>query len=205
MIVRSFKLAGSFVKRFFINPPIPKNEDGRVMVHIGCGEMNDHRYINVDARPLAHVHHVTKNIDDLWFFPNKSVDLVYMCHAMEHFDRRQVIGVIDEVFRVLKVGGIFRVSVPNFDMILKIYQENNNNIDLILAPLFGGQDYAFNYHYNAFNERSLSALFLGRRFSSTRIWDPKQSSEYSFDDWASKEITVGGVGYPISLNIEAVK
>jgi len=199
------KVKKSMLKRMIINPTLPKNKDGRVLVHVGCGDMNDSRYVNVDARPLAHVHHITKNIDDLWFLPNNSVDLIYMCHVLEHFDRKKVQDVTIESFRVLKKNGIFRISVPDFDTIVKIYQETDGNIERILAPLFGGQDYAFNYHYNAFNKNSLSKLFLENGFSEVRSWSPNKINEHTFDDWADKKIEINQTKYGISLNLEAIK
>ena len=35
---------------------MPANADGKVLVHIGCGELNDARYVNVDKRKLRHIH-----------------------------------------------------------------------------------------------------------------------------------------------------
>ena len=96
------KITKSMAKRFFIKPKLPKNKDGKVMVHIGCGEINDCRYVNVDARPLEHVHYVTKDVDNLNFLASNSIDLVYMCHTLEHFDRKKVRKVMAEVFRTLK-------------------------------------------------------------------------------------------------------
>lgn len=62
---------------------MPKNSDGKVLVHIGCGEKDAPGFINVDARPLAHVQVVTDDITSLADFETGAVDLVYMCHVLE--------------------------------------------------------------------------------------------------------------------------
>ena len=43
-------------KRLFIKPKLPVNSDGKVLVHLGCGDVNSPEFINVDARPAPHVH-----------------------------------------------------------------------------------------------------------------------------------------------------
>ncbi|MHC4105417.1 MAG: hypothetical protein ACYSR9_10785, partial [Planctomycetota bacterium] len=53
---RRLKLQMSMVKRQIVKPSLPKNSDGKVLIHVGCGKTNSPEFINVDARPLAHVH-----------------------------------------------------------------------------------------------------------------------------------------------------
>ncbi len=81
------KLRLSFAKRRLVKPSLPKNRNGKVLVHIGCGEKNSPEFINVDARPFAHVHIVTDDITSLSDFSNGTVDLVYMCQILEHIKR----------------------------------------------------------------------------------------------------------------------
>lgn len=39
---------------------LPATSDGKRLLHVGCGEVNSQEYINPDARPLPHVHTVSK-------------------------------------------------------------------------------------------------------------------------------------------------
>lgn len=185
-------------------PPLPKNPDGKVLVHIGCGELNDSRYINIDARSMPHVHHVTQSLE-LSQFDSSSVDLIYSCHVLEHLSYRNLSSTISNWFSRLKPGGILRISVPSFDAIIEIYSDQGKSIDAIKLPLLGGQDYDFNYHNSIFNYSCLTELLRRCGFTNIRQWDPKSASYYNFDDWAGKKFIVGGKEYQISLNLEAVK
>ena len=123
-----------------INPfkpePIIQNINSSIYLHLGCGEYNLPGYINIDALSYPHIHYV-RPIDDLSIFETNSVDLIYASHCLEHFSYSQVSQVLSEWYRVLKVGGILRLSVPDFDLLLKIYTENGNDLENIIMPLMG--------------------------------------------------------------------
>lgn len=186
------------------SPSFPKNSDGKVLVHIGCGELNDPRYINIDARSMPHVHYVSQSLK-LDQFSHGSVDLIYACHVLEHVSHRNIILTISNWRNCLKKDGILRLSVPDFDAIVKIYRDEKENIDAIKLPLMGGQEYAFNFHFAIFNQAYLNQLLKCCGFSIIRTWDPKTALYYNFDDWANRPFVVGNKEYKISLNLEAVK
>lgn len=192
------------VVRSVKSPLLPDNPDGRVLVHIGCGELNDPRYINIDARSMPHIHYVTRDLK-IDQFPPDSIDLVYACHVVEHLSHWKLLPILSNWFSRLKYGGILRVSVPNFDAIIEIYQDQGKNIEAIKLPLLGGQEHDFNYHNAIFNYKYLYDLLQSCGFTTIREWDPKSASYYNFDDWAGKKFIVGGKEYQISLNLEAIK
>lgn len=184
---------------------IPVNGDGSVRIHVGCGDVVAAGFINVDARPLPHVHFVKHDISSLPMFSNEYADLVYMCHVLEHVTHLELPKVLAEARRILKPGGVLRLSVPDFERILEIYRATGNSIPEIEQPLMGGQAYGENFHRSVFNERHLTGLLLAAGFSSTRPWSPERCKYHDFEDWASRPLVVGGKAYPISLNIEAVR
>lgn len=192
------------VVRAIKSPFFPKNADGKILVHIGCGELNDSRYINIDARSMPHVHYVTQSLELNQFSPG-SVDLIYACHVLEHLSHRNIFSILSNWFSCLKPGGILRLAVPNFDAIIEIYQDQGKNIDTIKLPLLGGQEYDFNYHKSVFNHRYLYDLLKNCGFIIIKEWDPKSAPYYSFDDWAGRAFIAGGKEYQLSLNLEAVK
>jgi SAM-dependent methyltransferase len=192
------------IVRAFAAPPLPKNPDGKVLVHIGCGELNDARYVNLDARSMPHVHHVTQSLD-LEDFPQDSIDLIYACHVLEHVSHRQLPSTLSNWFSRLKHGGILRLSVPDFDVIVEIYQDQGENINAIKLPLFGGQEYDFNYHNSVFNHGYLHDLLKDCGFAAVRVWEPGSAVYYDFDDWAKAKFELNDKQYKISLNLEAVK
>lgn len=173
-------------------------------LHLGCGEYNLPGYINIDALSYPHVHYV-RPIDDLSIFEKNSANLIYASHCLEHFQYSRVPQVLSEWYRVLKSNGILRLSVPDFDLLLKVYSENGNDLESIIMPLMGEQDYQYNYHMAIFNYGYLENLLLKTGFHTVRKWQPYTSKDTSLSDWSSRSIRINKKEYPISLNIEAVK
>ncbi|PSB22027.1 methyltransferase domain-containing protein [Phormidesmis priestleyi ULC007] len=191
-------------KRQFFRPAFPNVQDGSINLHLGCGSVDHPDFINVDGLPAPHIHYV-RAINDLSPFKTESVDLIYASHCLEHFSHLHVPQVLDEWFRVLKKKGVLRLSVPNFDLLLKIYQENSCDIDTILTPLMGGQDYQYNFHMIAFNKKKLETLLINAGFREVREWLPGSSEFTTFDDYSIGKVYVNHTDYSVSLNIEAVK
>jgi len=183
----------------------PRQADGKTLLHIGCGHINSPGYINIDARKFPHVHVVTKKITSLPLFPSDQADLIYMCHVLEHVTRGQVCAVLSEMRRLLKPGGVLRLSVPDFDRIVEIYGATNRDIKAIHGPLMGGQDYDYNFHYLVFNAQSLSELLLSCGYSKVQAWDPENCLYPDFQDWASMRHEYGGQQLEISRNLEPIK
>lgn len=201
---RDAKLTLESLKRKLHPPLLPKNRDGKVRIHLGCGEINAPGFVNVDAIPFSHVHYI-REVDDLRIFPNEYADLVYASHVLEHIGHRDVPKVLKEWRRVLKEEGILRLSVPDFDKLIGVYLAEERDIQAIIPPLMGGQNYTYNFHKTAFNEKYLTELLLSVGFKEVRKWNPEEVELHSFEDWASRPIEIKGEKYLISLNLEAVK
>lgn len=182
-------------RRFFHPPKKPKNDDGEILVHLGCGWSNNEKFINIDATPLPHVHYV-RDIRNLSVLPNDYADLLYSSHALEHISHIELPKTLNEWARVIKKGGRIRLAVPDFDIILKMYNDSHNDINAIKDPLMGGQDYMYNFHKSIFNIEYLSKLLTQAGFSNIKVWDA-HIDNYGFNDFAKK--------FKGSLNLEAEK
>lgn len=204
-IRRKIKLKLSFAKRHIVNPSFPKNPDGKVLVHIGCGKINSPEFINIDAQPYSHVHIVTDDISSLPDIKSETVDLVYMCHILEHFKKREIEKVLKESKRILRKGGILRISVPDFDKLVEVYNAAGKDINTIIKQLMGGQDHQYNIHYSAFNYQYLLGLLKEAGFVEVVSWDPDNCLYHNFKDRATRRLKVNNREYAISLNLEAIK
>jgi len=202
---RNLKRRLSFLKRRFVPPRRPVNADGKVLLHIGCGPIASPEFINVDALPYAHVHVVTDHLDDLSDFADGTVDLVYMCHVLEHVRWPQVTRVLQEMKRVLKTGGVLRLAVPDFDRLIEVYRAADGDVEAIRMQLMGGQESEFNIHYGLFSRKSLSGLLQEMGFRSVRLWDPRNCDYHDFKDRAGRVMSIGDKAFEIGLNLEAVK
>lgn len=198
------QISYSKIKRQFVRPPFPKLKNGEINLHLGCGSINHPKFINIDGLPAPHIHYI-RAIDKLSPFPDNSVNLIYACHCLEHFRYKEVSKVLTEWFRTLKQGGILRLSVPNFDVLVDVYAKNNKNVDSIIEQLMGGQDHKYNYHLTVFNQLSLKNLLKDIGFKNVRKWQPGSDEYTTFNDFSTYEIIFNGFSYPISLNLEAEK
>ena len=82
-----------------------------VRLDIGCGEHPQKEHIGIDVRNCGQ--EIIWDIRHGIPFPDNSVDEVYTCHFLEHLAVDEDIEFFREVFRVLKVGGLFRSYLPH--------------------------------------------------------------------------------------------
>lgn len=193
-----------FLKRKFIVPKLPVNSDNKIYLNLGCGLDSSAEFINVDALPFPNIHYV-QNIYDLSMFTDNSVDLVYASHVMEHIPRNKFKTTLTEWRRVLKIDGVLRLSVPNFDALVEIYQGNNKNVDCIANQVLGGQDSIYNMHYSLWNFSKAKDVLESFGFKNIRYWAPETVDHHNFSDRSLRTIDVGNRKTLFSLNVEVEK
>jgi predicted SAM-dependent methyltransferase len=95
-----------------------------VMLNLGAGPraIDDAHWVNVDGAPHAGVRFLVDFQRPLPF-DDSSFDGVFCEHVLEHFSQEDGARLAAEVCRVLRPGGVFRVIVPDAEMILKRYIE----------------------------------------------------------------------------------
>jgi len=105
------------------HPPVSHIEqldDGLVKLNIGSfKDMFYYNWLNIDIIDLSEFckqqsyhfiqHDITKGI----LFEDNKVDLIFTSHFLEHIDRTQGKQFLKECYRVMKPGGVIRISVPN--------------------------------------------------------------------------------------------
>jgi predicted SAM-dependent methyltransferase len=190
--------------RWFIVHPRPIASVEKVLLHVGCGLINDPDFINIDAYPYPHVHCV-RDIRSPRMWNDGGADLIYACHVFEHLERSALHTVLRNWYRFLKPGGVLRLSVPNFDAVLRIYELSGRDVSEIAPPLMGGQLNALDFHHSIFNRAYLQNLLIDAGFRQVRDWDPMNGAHHNFNDWADFRWSIGDEKVPVSLNLEAVK
>lgn len=84
-------------------------------LNLGCGTDVQPGYVNVDLRHLPGVDQVMDLSKLPWTFPEGSVDEILMLDFLEHFPYKQSIPIINECWRLLKVGGSLVIQVPDLE------------------------------------------------------------------------------------------
>lgn len=93
------------------------------LLNLGCGSCYHHDWVNIDFNSNNQYvveHNLLKGIP----FKDRSIDVVYHSHVLEHFSKNDGENFIGECYRVLKNDGIIRVAVPNLESIAREYLRN---------------------------------------------------------------------------------
>ena len=125
----------------------------RVCLSVGAGpnrglprHYRDFEAVTLDVDPDTRPD-ICADVRDLSALASESFDAVYMAHLLEHFERHELTVVMNEVERVLKLGGFVEIRVPHVQAVFEavvngadlddpLYQSAMGPIDA-LDVLFG--------------------------------------------------------------------
>lgn len=178
-----------------------------MILHLGCGSRHIDLpgWVHIDAIPHPHID-LCHPVDTLPMYQDGSVDGIYACHIVEHFMRVEVKRVLREWYRVMKVGAFLRIPVPNFTALLSVY-EATGSLGTIIGPLFGRQDYLYNFHYMVYDLKTLGGVLRECGFRDVREYDWRKTDHAHVDDYSQAYFPHMDKdnGTLLSLNIEATK
>ena len=134
-------------------------------LHLGCGSRHIPGFVHIHAQPAPHVD-IVRPVEKLPMGDN-SASLIYASHVLEHFGRHAYMAVLQEWFRVLKPGGILRLSVPDFAACAAIYYETGlvDGLTGLVGLIVGGQRNEHDFHKMIFDEDFLRRALLERAFA----------------------------------------
>jgi predicted SAM-dependent methyltransferase len=178
-------------------------------LHLGCDKRFIPGFVHIDLADYPHIDH-RHDIRTLPMIADGAADLVYACHALEYFDRVEVIPILKEWRRTLKPEGILRLAVPDFAALVEVYKKTGD-LTKVIGPLFGrwpipGANLTI-YHRTVYDFVALRGVLEEVGFAEVRRYDWRQTIHKDYDDYSQayfphldKEH-----GLLISLNVEAVK
>jgi predicted SAM-dependent methyltransferase len=158
--------------------------------------------------PLPHVDHVA-DVRALPFIETGTIDLIYASHVLEHFGRREHLEVLREWHRVLKPGGVLRLSVPDFAACAALYYEQGlvDGLTGLVGLVSGGQRDPFDFHKMIFDRELLTKSLTESGFSAVRPWDWRVTEHADVDDYSQAYLPHLDKrnGRHMSLNLEGIK
>jgi len=88
-------------------------------LNLGCGKNIYDGWINIDIYddPKIYKHDLTKPFN----FENNSINLIYSEHFLEHLDEVDGLNLLKNIYKILKINGTLRISIPCLDKILYTY------------------------------------------------------------------------------------
>ena len=152
-------------------------------IHLGCGKVRLPGFINIDIQPGPAVDLVgdIRNLD----FEDSSIDLVYSCAVIEHVGRREWVDLLKEWRRVLKPGGLLRLSTNDFEACIARYNEKRN-LEELLGILIGGQKDDYDWHGMIVDFKTLERGLIEAGFENIRRYDWRETElgRLGIDDYS---------------------
>ena len=192
-----------------------KNNKENIMLHLGCSNRYLPGYIHIDLDNKPHIDYPNTNIASLDMFKNDEVDLIYNCGTFEYFDLQQAAEVLKEWYRVLRPGGVLRISVPNFESVVEVYLNNGKDMfgEGILGLVYGrwpildkDNNEKVLYHKMIYDYRALSKVLQEAGFRDVQKYNWKDVLPDDFDDYSKAYIPYKDEnGLQMSLNLECIK
>jgi predicted SAM-dependent methyltransferase len=127
----AFTSQRSRIRNFLSNRPTP------LFLNLGSGPrgIDDGHWVNVDGFRDQRVHFLLDFGRPLPF-PRESFDGVFCEHVIEHFSLEDGERLAREVHRVLRLGGCFRVVVPDAELLLRRYFDTPD--EMVARRCIGG-------------------------------------------------------------------
>lgn len=169
-------------------------------LHIG-GQVAAPGWEVLNALPGPVVDHVC-NAADLRIFPDNTFAEVYASHVVEHFDyMNHLLATLKEWHRVMTPGGILYVSVPDLDVLARLFIDrarfSKEDRFFIMRMIFGGHIDQHDYHIVGLNEEFLVDFLRGAGFA-----DPRKVERFGlFQDTSDMRFK----DVPISVNMTCRK
>lgn len=178
-------------------------------LHLGCANRNIPGFYHVDLSPYPHVDHVG-NVGRLPFIANDMVSLIYCSHTLPYFSRYEIPHVLVEWYRVLKPGGILRLSVTDFKKMILVYAASGQKIESVIGPILGMWEPTPNEYIcfkTLFDQNLLITVLEQAGFCNIRNWDWRTTEHAHIDDFSQAYYPhmdkINGI--MISLNVECSK
>lgn len=116
---------------------------------------------------------------------DRSCEVVYLSHVLEHIPWFKTEWVLKEIYRVLQVGGFVEIHVPDAAKIMRAYLEGNTgnddwwheNSEHDLTKWLNGRIFSYgpdeNWHKALFTKDSLSNSLLSCGFKDIKSTEPR--------------------------------
>ena len=180
-------------------------------LHLGCGAKYLPGWINSDGQEHPVVEGVTGNPDvvvdlykDLPAIPSDSLVQVYWSHGVEHIYVDCLVGVLAQLRRVLRPGGVLTLATTSLEGVWKHRYATHTDGSLWNMAIFGetkSTDHPFASHKQIFDGPLLWKYLIDAGFTNPNIraWEPEQYPEIAaLGDYSTRARLV-------SILMEAVK
>ena len=176
-----------------------------IKLHLGCGNVLLPGWTNVDLDDIPEID-LQDDVRTLTKIKDNSCDIIYASHVLEHFGRKEFESILKVWNKKLKINGILRLAVPDFEKAIGWYNDTKK-IEDVIGLISGGQKTEFDYHKMIYDRKFLTKVLKICGFDDIKEWEWRQTEHGQFDDYSQSYLPHMDKenGMLMSLNLQAVK
>ncbi|MCA6444062.1 MAG: hypothetical protein IM600_11590 [Bacteroidetes bacterium] len=157
-------------------------------LHLGCGQKYMEGYINIDYPSSEHTIQQTSVADEFHNlyelkYSAQSIEEIRLHHVFEHFERMSACAFMAAWNSWLKLGGILRIEVPDFETTFK------KNFSLLgskkegvgLRHIFGSQEASWAVHYEGYSKKRLEKIYTAFGFEIQQVLPNDYKNTYNIE------------------------
>ena len=99
-----------------------------IKLHLGCGRNLLEGWINTDFNTAKFQGSDFLDVTEKFPYDDNSVDYIFSEHMIEHLTYQEGKFMLEECFRVLKVGGKIRISTPDLKFLIDLYTDDKTDL-----------------------------------------------------------------------------
>lgn len=175
----------------------------RLFIGTGTQRFHPEGYTTVDISPEHHPD-IVADASDLSMLASGSADELYASHVLEHFSFPRALLVLAEWARVIRLGGIIKIAVPDME-IYAHFLLNGHNPFVAMTDIYGahwphwGEDEPQAHHFG-YTRRMLAQILAVMGFKDFDFW--RSQMPEAANTWAHGE---NQERLGISLNLSGIK
>jgi len=136
-------------------------------INLGCGLDKREGFFNIDINASGNPDLVC-DVTNLQSLPSAYFEYAIAKDVLEHIQRLKIRNTLKEWNRILKIGGVLELQVPNVIGVLTLLTKKENKSPImqekLLQCLFGTQGYVGDFHYFGFTDILIKSLLENTGF-----------------------------------------
>lgn len=146
-----------------------------IRLNIGCGDNKIEGFINIDGYPGVKPDILLDIMNCPLPYKDGTVEEVVLFHCIEHIPEKLHVQVLGEIFRVLKAGGKFVISYPEFLKCVEAYKANlRGQREFFRATIYGRQSHVGDFHVSLMDTRFFKQVLKRAGFQIEKVCEEQE-------------------------------
>ena len=161
------------------------NQQGKLRLHLGCGEIYIPGFVNIDFPPDQHTVQTTTRADlyaDITklVYPPRSVKQIRLHHVFEHFNRPTALRLLIDWYGWLEDGGLLVIETPDFERSAKVFLKGNTkNRQKALRHVFGSHEAIWATHQDGWYKEKYNLYLTSLGYHEIKFLHTEWNGTYN--------------------------